>query len=218
MRVPLFALLLWAAVPVAAVDFSHEVVPLLRVHCGECHTGNAQQGGFSMNTRTAMLAGGDSGTPGFVVGKPATSEIIARMSSADPEYRMPSKAPPLPPEVVAVLRQWIEEQAPWEDGFTFKGVGYEPPLALQQVELPPVQAGRTNPVDRIVDAYWQEQKISRPPRCDDRTFMRRVSLDLIGLLPDPDRVEAFATDAHPTNARRWCALCSTTNSPLPSTG
>ncbi len=198
MRVPLFALLLWVAVPVAAVDFSHEVVPLLRVHCGECHTGNAQQGGFSMNTRTAMLAGGDSGTPGFVVGKPATSEIIARMSSADPEYRMPSKAPPLPPEVVAVLRQWIEEQAPWEDGFTFKGVGYEPPLALQQVELPPVQAGRTNPVDRIVDAYWQEQKISRPPRCDDRTFMRRVSLDLIGLLPDPDRVEAFATDAHPT--------------------
>lgn len=184
--------------PARAVDFSHDVVPILRVHCGKCHTGDARQGGFSLNTKESTLAGGDSGTAGFVTGKAAESEIIARITSVDPDYRMPSEGPPLPPEAVAVLTRWIDEQAPWEDGFAFKGTGYEAPLHLQAVVLPPVQDGRTNPIDRIVDALWQEQQISRPIRCDDRTFIRRVSLDLLGLLPTPDRVEQFVADTSPS--------------------
>ena len=51
-----------------AVDFSHEVVPILRAKCGKCHTGSQRQGGFSLNDREALLAGGDSGTPGLVAG------------------------------------------------------------------------------------------------------------------------------------------------------
>jgi len=55
--------LLWAlAVPALAIDFAHDIVPLMKKHCGECHTGDAKQGGFSMNTREDLLAGGDSGT------------------------------------------------------------------------------------------------------------------------------------------------------------
>ena len=180
-----------------AVDFSHDVVPILRVHCGQCHTGDARQGGFSMNTREDVLAGGDSGTPGLVAGKSAESEIVARVTSDDPDYRMPSEGKPLPPEAIAVLQQWIDEQAPWEPGFAFKGTAWEPPLRLREVSLPPAQDGRTNPVDRLVDAYWQAQGIARPARADDRTFIRRASLDLVGLLPDPDRVEAFVADANP---------------------
>jgi hypothetical protein len=180
-----------------AVDFSHDVVPILRVHCGQCHTGDARQGGFSMNTREDVLAGGDSGTPGLVAGTAAESEIIARVTSDDPDYRMPSEGKPLPAEAIAVLKQWIDEQAPWEAGFAFKGTAWEPPLRLREVSLPPAQGGRTNPVDRVVDAYWQTQGIARPARADDRTFIRRVSLDLVGLLPDPARVEAFVADANP---------------------
>ncbi len=186
-----------AAADARAVDFSHDVVPILRVHCGKCHTGDAKQGGFSMNTREALLAGGDSGTPGFVEGRAGESEIIARITSDDADYRMPSEGDPLPPEAVAILRQWIDEKAPWEDGFAFKGTGWEPPLRLRQIELPPAQDGRVNPVDRIVDAYWREHGIDRPARCDDRTFIRRVSLDLVGLLPNPERVAAFVADSNP---------------------
>ena len=183
-----------AAAPAAAIDFVHEVVPLLKRHCGECHTGDARQGGLSMNTREDLLKGGDSGTPGFVAGEAARSEIIARITSTDPDQRMPSEGPPLPPEAIAVLRRWIDEKAPWEEGFAFRRTTWEPPLGLREVTPPPPEEGRTNPVDRVVDGYWRERGIARPPRCDDRTFIRRVSLDLVGLLPDPARVEAFVAD------------------------
>jgi hypothetical protein len=196
-----------------AVDFAHDVVPILRTHCGECHTGDARQGGLSMNTREDLLAGGDSGTPGLVPGKAAESELLARVTSTDPDFRMPSEGPPLPAEAVAVLRAWIDEQAPWEDGFAFKGTAYEPPLALREINLPPAQEGRANLVDRIVDASWRERGVARPPRCDDRTFIRRVSLDLVGLLPDPTRVEAFVADADP--GKRAALVRELLEAPLP---
>ena len=188
--------------PAQGVDFAHEVVPILRKHCGECHTGDARQGGFSLNTREDLVAGGDSGTPGLIPGASATSELVARITSDDPDYRMPSDGEPLPPEAVAVLKAWIDEGAPWEPGFAFKGTAWEPPLALREVVLPPAIDGRTNPIDRVVDASLAAHGVPRPPRCDDRTFIRRASLDLVGLLPEPDRVEAFVADADPGKRQR----------------
>jgi hypothetical protein len=188
--------------PAQGVDFAHEVVPILRKHCGECHTGDARQGGFSLNTREDLLAGGDSGTPGLVPGESATSELVARVTSDDPDYRMPSEGEPLPPEAIAILKAWIDERAPWEPGFAFKGTAWEPPLALREVALPPAVDGRTNPIDRVVDATFAEHGVPRPPRCDDRTFIRRASLDLVGLLPEPDRVEAFVADTDPDKRTR----------------
>jgi len=190
----------WYGLAVAAaqgVDFAHDVAPLLEKHCGECHVGDARQGGFSLNTREDAVAGGDSKKPGIVPGAPLESEIVARITSTDPDLRMPSEGEPLPAEVIAVLRRWIEERAVWEPGFAFQRSTWEPPLALRSVTLPPPEAGRTNPVDRIVDAFWQREGVPRPPRSDDRTFIRRVHLDLVGLLPAPERVEAFVADPNP---------------------
>ncbi|NBU41079.1 MAG: DUF1549 domain-containing protein [Planctomycetia bacterium] len=185
------------AVAAESVDFVHDVVPLLKRHCAECHLGDARQGGFSMNTREAILAGGDSGTAGLLARDSASSELIARVTSTDPDFRMPSDGPPLPEEAVAVLRRWIDEGAVWEEGFAFSGTAWEPPLRLAAVTLPPPRDGRTNPVDRIVDAYHAARGRVPAPRCDDRTFIRRASLDLVGLLPDPDRVAAFVADGDP---------------------
>jgi len=185
------------ATGVQGVDFAHDVVPLLRRHCGECHTGDARQGGLSMNTREDLLAGGDSGIPGLVAGRSAASEIIARITTADPDVRMPNDGEPLPPEAVDVLRRWVDEQAPWEPGFAFERSTWEPPLGLRRIDLPAAEDGRENPVDRVIDAIWREQGVPRPARCDDRTFIRRASLDLVGLLPAPARVEAFVADSRP---------------------
>ena len=191
-----------AARAAQGVDFAHEVVPILRKHCGECHTGDARQGGFSLNTREDLLAGGDSGTPGLVPGESATSELVARITSDDPDDRMPSEGESLPPEAIAILKAWIDERAPWEPGFAFKGTAWEPPLALREISLPPAVEGRTNPVDRVVDTHLTSRGLPLPPRCDDRTFVRRASLDLVGLLPAPDRVEAFVADTDPEKRTR----------------
>ena len=185
-----------------AVDFSHEVVPILRAKCGKCHTGSQRQGGFSLNDREALLAGGDSGTPGLVAGDAAGSELIRRITSTDPDLRMPSEGEALPAEAVAILTRWVDARAPWEDGFSFAGNTYEAPLRLRQVELPPPHDGRLHPVDRIVDAYQATKGVPTPPRCDDATFLRRVSLDLVGLLPSPKAVDAFCADADPGKRQR----------------
>jgi len=186
----------------AGVDFVHAVVPLIRRHCGECHTGDARQGGFSMNTREAVLAGGDSGLPGVVPGEPAASEILARITSDEAEVRMPAEADPLPVEAVEVFQRWVAEGAAWEPDFAFESTRWEPPLAVRTVSLPPAVDGRSHPVDRVVDAYRAARGLPRPPRCDDRTFIRRASLDLVGLLPDPERVERFVADADPAKRAR----------------
>jgi len=194
--------LLVAARADAGVDFAHEVVPIFRRRCGECHTGDGRQGGFSLNTRESLVAGGDSGQPGIVPGDATASELIARITSDDPDLRMPSDGEPLSREEIAVLLTWIAEGAAWEPGFAFKGTAWEPPLVLREVELPPARDGRTNPIDRVVDAWMEKHGVERPPRCDDRTFIRRVSLDLVGLLPSPERVEAFVADRAPDKRAR----------------
>lgn len=188
--------------PAPAIDFAHEVVPLLTKHCGECHTGDARQGGYSLNARELTLAGGDSGIAGLVPGDAATSELIRRITTADLDERMPADGEPLPPEEIAVLARWIDAGAPWDEGFAFESSSWEPPLALRQVALPPAIAGRTNPVDRIIDAYHREQGIAQPARCDDRSFIRRLYLDLVGLLPEPAQVEAFVADRDPAKRQR----------------
>ena len=201
----LLAAFVGTAAPAEAIDFAHDVVPVLARHCGECHTGDARQGGYSMNTRELTRAGGDSGEAGFVPGNAAASELIRRITSPDPDERMPADDDPLPADAIAVLTQWIEAQAPWDEGFAFTSTSWEPPLALQPVNLPPAMAGRTNPVDRVIDAYQREQGLPQPARCDDRTFIRRLHLDLVGLLPEPAAVETFVRDADPAKRQRLVA-------------
>jgi len=186
-----------------ALDFVHEVAPLLKKKCGECHTGGARQGGFSINTRDDLLRGGDSELPGFISGDSDNSEIISRVTSHDPDYRMPSDNDPLSPQDINLLKTWINEGAIWENGFVFETDTWEPPLKLRGIVLPPIQNGRTNPVDRIVDHYFQEKHIQRPPQSDDRTFLRRVSLDLVGLLPQPDVVQSFIASTNRNKRHRF---------------
>ncbi len=191
-----------AAAPVRAVDFAHEVAPILRAKCGKCHAGSQRQGGFSINEREDLLAGGDSGVPGFVSGDAAASELLARVTSTDPDLRMPSEGEALAPEAVEILRRWIDAGAPWEEGFSFGGPSYEAPLRLRQVELPAARLGRLHSIDRIVDAHRAAAGLEPLPRCDDATFIRRASLDLVGLLPDPDAVATFVADADPRKRAR----------------
>lgn len=173
------------------VDFAHDVVPILRAKCGECHTGQARKGDLSLNTRESLIA-----SKGVVVpGKSGESELIKRVTSADKDLRMPSKGPALSEKEIATLTAWIDGGAKWEPGFSFAKRVYVAPMAPRTPAMPvPSAPDRTNPIDRILDTHLSTTKSPVPPPSDDATFARRVTLDLIGLLPTPEQVDAFVAD------------------------
>jgi hypothetical protein len=184
-----------------AVDFSHQIVPLLREKCAECHTGTKKKGGLSMNDREALLEGSENGAV-VVPGQPAKSKLLDVISSTDPDDQMPPKGDRLTAEQVAQLRTWIEEGAKWEEGFAFQKKAYDPPLKLRPVTLPAPVAGREHPVDRLVDAYLGQHKLPALGTITDAAFQRRVTLDLIGLLPEPAELAKFQDDTRPDKRAR----------------
>lgn len=178
---------------VEEVDFAHQVVPILTAHCAECHSGFRAEGGFSINSRELIIEA-DMATPGDA----ADSYLLELVKSKDPDNQMPPRDKPrVTDEQIAVLEKWINQGLKWEPGFTFADDVYEPPLKLREIELPPPTQGRENPIDRLVDHYLLERGKQLPPAVDDRAFYRRLSLDLLGLLPAPEEVEAFVADSHP---------------------
>lgn len=184
------------SLPAKDIDFAHDIVPIIKTHCGKCHTGEQKKGGLSLNTRESLLAGGETGQV-VIEGQGNAGELISRLLSTDEAFVMPPDGPRVPPEQIALIKQWIDARLPWEEGFTFGRRNYEPPLKPRQPELPPAVEGRTHPIDRILDGYLAQKKRSRPPVVDDATFLRRASLDLVGLLPRPDELLAFTSDRRP---------------------
>lgn len=175
------------------VDFHTQVAPILSQRCYECHGGDQSKGGFSINTKDLILD-----AEGAVPGKADKSLMIELILDPDPEFQMPPKTKArLTQAEIDTLKKWIDQGMKWEEGFTFAKHTYEPPLKPRRPELPPAVDGRDNPVDRIIDAYMAEHDIKPQPPIDDAAFYRRVSMDLVGLLPDPDAVDAFVEDNDP---------------------
>ena len=181
-----------------SIDFAHQIVPILQRHCAECHGGEEAEGGFSINNRRLFLEG-EAAVPGNAY----ESLFIELIQDPDPEYRMPSEEkPPVPEAEVALLKRWVDEGLPWEPGFTFGEPAYEQPLKPRLPELPPVVEGRNNPVDRFIDAYLTEGGYPDPRPLDDSTFLRRVSMDLVGLLPTVEETRTFLSDKSPDKRQR----------------
>ena len=176
----------------SAIDFAHDVMPILKQHCAECHTGARREGGLAMNHREQLLSGGESGDA-VVIGNANESELLSRIISDDEGLRMPPDGPRVPSEEVAILRKWIESGLPWDAGITLGDSAWEPPLAPRQVPLPAAIDGRDHPIDRLLDHDLAERKMV-PPVVSDALFFRRASLDAVGLLPTPEALERFEQD------------------------
>jgi len=181
-----------APAKVAEVDFSHDVVPILRARCGKCHTNGVAKGDFAMDTKASFLK-----SDAISAGKAAESDLIERIKSNEKEFKMPPEGPRLSAKEVATLTSWINQGVSWEPSFSFRQSTYEPPLKPRKVTLPVAQAGFEHPIDRIVKPYWDQNKLSPPPVVDDLAFIRRVYMDLVGLLPPSLEVERFLSDSDP---------------------
>jgi mono/diheme cytochrome c family protein len=178
--------------PEKSPDFAHDVVPILKAKCAQCHTNGTYKGGVSFDTREELLKAKVA-----VPGKAAASEIVKRVTSKDAETRMPPKGNPLTEKEIAVLAKWIDAGLAWEPGFSFKPATYAAPLKPRKVALPPARPGREHPIDRVLDAYFAANKVTPPEPLDDAAFARRVYFDLIGLPPAAGELEPFLADRSP---------------------
>jgi mono/diheme cytochrome c family protein len=171
------------------IDFAHDIAPLIKAHCAQCHTNGKHKGGLSLDTRGSVLR-----AKVVVPGKSGASELVKRITSRDPDERMPPKGERLSEREVALVRAWIDQGLPWQEGFTFAANSYVPPLKPRRPALPPARLGRDHPIDRILDAYYAGHQRTLPPSLDDVAFARRLYLDVIGQLPAPSELDGFVKD------------------------
>lgn len=177
--------------PQRHVDFNHDIRPILNQNCMSCHGGVKQQGNVSFIYREQALGKGRSGRPTVVPGKPNASELIARVTSNDPETRMPYHAPPLQPQQIALLQEWIKEGAPWAEHWAFV-----PPKPQR---LPAIKdaAWPKQALDRFILARLESEGLSPSAEAGKLDLLRRVSFDLIGLPSTPEEQAAFLADKSP---------------------
>jgi mono/diheme cytochrome c family protein len=178
--------------PVARhVDFARDVQPLLRSACARCHARGNDKGGFRFDTRDLLLEGGDTGAA-IVPGRSADSLLVTLVAGLDPELVMPQKGSRLSDEQVGILRAWIDQGAPWPEGITF---ARSSPRNLA-ARAPALPATSRPPVDALLEPYFATHGV-QVSQVSDAAFIRRASLDVIGLLPDPERVRAYVADPRP---------------------
>ncbi len=177
-------------------DLNLEVRSILAHNCYSCHGATKSKGELRLDKKEFVMQGGEDG-PVVVAGHPEKSEMIRRISlPTGHKEAMPTKGKRLSAQEVAVLEFWIKQGAPWPSGEE-KSLFRVAPLAPRTPVLPPATAGLTNPVDRFVNVYFQENKVAWEKVVSDRIYIRRVFLDVIGLVPPPTRVQAFLSDTRP---------------------
>ena len=199
MKIPIFLLLAVSALAAEPLTPEQAVLSLeargvLAHHCTKCHGQQKQKGGLRLDLREAAMKGGDEGAV-IAPGKPDGSEMIRRIRLAHgDDDAMPPEKGPLDPRDLDTLVKWIAAGAPWPDGATAGIVFQRAPLAPRTPEFPAGTEHFGSPIDRFTAAYFAERKITPPPAVDDRTFLRRASLDAIGLAPTWEELQAFKGD------------------------
>ncbi len=173
------------------VDFARDIKPIFEESCIKCHGHGRDKGGLRIDTRETLLKGGDSG-PAVVPGKSADSYLIQLVQGFDPDETMPKKGKRLTPEQVGLMRAWIDQGAKW-DATVFFGRVEPPNLKPRQPAIPAGPKG-ANPIDLFLQPYFAAHGIKPAGLVGDRVFARRAYLDVIGLLPPPEKLDAFVAD------------------------
>jgi len=177
----------------SAADFARDIRPLLERHCVECHGPRKQKGELRLDAKTFALKGGHDG-PAVVAGRPEASTLFRRIVSSDEEERMPAKGESLSPEQIAVVKAWIEAGADWPESDVDRAAAVDPRRDHWSVQPVRTDFPGGSSIDSLLAARLRDQGLRAAPEADRRTLIRRLSFDLHGLPPTPERVERFVAD------------------------
>ncbi len=178
--------------------FETSVRPVLVEHCWKCHGSKKQWAGLRLDSRDALMRGGDSGAA-IVPGEPNKSLLIRAVRHEDENLKMPEEGK-LSDRQIADLVRWVEMGAPFPESSKTKTRtrdpqhwAFQPP---QGQPLPPVknEAWAATAVDKFVLSKLEAAGITPAEKADKRTLIRRVTFDLTGLPPTLAEIEAFLAD------------------------
>jgi mono/diheme cytochrome c family protein len=190
----------------APIDFFEtKVRPLLVENCLGCHGDKKQKGGLRLDSREALMHGGQSG-PALAPGEPEKSLLIEAVGY-EGETQMPPKGR-LGDREIRALNDWVKMGAPWpeetsrSEASAAKDEKAKDPRshwAFQPVQDPPLPSVKDaawpkRPMDRFILARLEQQGLRPVEPADKRALIRRVTFDLTGLPPTPGEVDAFLAD------------------------
>lgn len=203
------------ATPEGVEFFEKQVRPILADHCYACHSGNNTMGGLRLDSRAAMIKGGDRGSD-LTPGQPEKSRLLTAIGYQDRALQMPPSGR-LTADQIAVLTLWVKQGAVWpQDHATTPALPAKVPFDIKararHWSFQPIKAGKPpkvrnaswpqTPIDNFILAKLEANGLSPAPPADRRTLIRRVTFDLIGLPPTPAEVQAFLADRSPNAYRK----------------
>ncbi|QEG42188.1 PSD1 and planctomycete cytochrome C domain-containing protein [Roseimaritima ulvae] len=179
------------------VDFNADVRPILATHCFKCHGPDEGTREADLRVDTFAAATADRGGYAAIVpGHPADSELLQRVSSDDPDLRMPppEESGGLTAAEVQTLTRWIESGAEYQKHWSLV-----PPVApVVPARVESFSARTRSAIDRFVQTRLHDKTALHPaPPADRYTLVRRLYLDLTGLPPTPEQADAFVHDDDP---------------------
>ena len=191
--------------------FEEKVRPVLATKCMECHGPQKQESGLRLDSRQAVIDGGDSGERAVVPGEPERSLLVKAINHVG-DYHMPPTTK-LPDEQVNAITEWVKIGAPWpksaesipmqQSAAERAAIDRASHWAYQSIHNPPlpqIQNSKSeiqNAIDVFIVARLEAAGLTPSPEADRRTLIRRLTFDLIGLPPTPEDVDDFLADQAP---------------------
>ena len=201
----------------AATDFVRDIQPILEANCYECHGPKKARGQLRLDRKSSVFDGRDERSR-HRAGDSENSLLVRRLLGLDGEDRMPLDKDPLPDAQIALIRRWIDQGAAWPDTpgeVTAAMPSHEAPQHWAYVKpvrhAPPAvatSAGCAPPSTASSSRGWTRKAWRPSPEASRESLLRRVSLDLIGLPPTPQEIDAFLADTRPTPTSASSIACS----------
>jgi mono/diheme cytochrome c family protein len=189
------------------VDYARDLQPIFTRACVSCHGPEKQRNGLRLDTALGLREGGDSG-PAIVPGASSQSRIYHAISGTNAVKLMPPNWPRLAAAEIEQIKAWIDRGAKFPAEEMKAARGKVTHWAFQPITPPPVPLLRNphhavhNPIDSFILARLEKAGLEPAPEADRLTLLRRLALDLTGLPPTPDEVDAFVKDPRPDAYQR----------------
>ncbi len=171
-----------------AIDFSRDIRPVLAKHCYSCHGPDQSEGGLRLSERDSAISETDSGQRALVPGQPELSELLRRVKSTDEGEQMPPEGKRLSARDINLLEQWIAEGAEYTVHWSFK------PISKPSIPMLDHDDWSRNAIDKFILDKLRKNQLQPASPADPRALIRRLYLNVLGVPPTPEEVEAFAAD------------------------